>query len=91
MFGKKKPTIFDENQDKALKAQGKNLAVLIKNNDYFIKTLKNQWSWINQLKQRVATLEATLLKVQQKDAQFAKMFAAMSAVSQQATEEVKQS
>lgn len=84
LFGKK-PTIFDEQQDKALKALVKNQAILIKNNDYFVKTDKDKWAWINKLESdnktllnRVATLESQIVAMQQIDADFKAKFAAFA-------------
>jgi len=48
VFGKKE-SIFDADQNKQLQALVKNQAVLIKNNNYFVKEGKDQWGWINKL------------------------------------------
>jgi len=72
MFGKKKPTIFDENQDKALKAMAKNQTVLITNNNQFLKDKANHWAWIVHLKKRVEALEAADAAFKKADAEFDK-------------------
>ena len=56
VFGRKKPTIFDEKQDKALKALVANQAILIKNNAGFIRDGKNYWAWIKHLEKSNKTL-----------------------------------
>lgn len=58
LFGKKKPTEFDEDQNKQLQALAKNQAILIKNNDVTVQNDKNHWAWIQHLLKRVEALEA---------------------------------
>jgi len=92
MFGKKEPTIFDKNQDRALRALTKNQSVLNKNNDYFIKDGKSQWAWIQSLKQRLDKLEQQLqqnkLADEARNQKFAQMFQGLATVSK--TEEATQ-
>lgn len=93
LWGKKKPTIFDEDQNRQLQALAKNQAILIKNNNSFLETHKNLWSWINQLKlendklrARIATLESTQAAMQQVDAEFKQKLGALASLGQTSTE-----
>lgn len=92
MFGKKKPTEFDQAQDKQLKQLMANQTVLLDNNKYWIKNDKTQWSWLKWLEKYVKKLEANnqaLLKGinnlearmaanEKKDAEQAELFATLS-------------
>lgn len=72
VFGKKKPTIFDEEQNKQLQTLVNNQAVLVKNNNTFVKENKNFWAWIQHLKKRVEALEAADKQFKKADAEFDK-------------------
>jgi len=98
MFGKSKE---DKGQDKEInniwkwiETLNKNQAVLIKNNDYFIKTGKNRWAWIRKLESdnkalhnHISTLESTIKAMKKRDEEFAKMFKGLAAVSTEAVKE----
>jgi hypothetical protein len=87
VWGKKKPTEFDQAQDKQLKQLMANQKVLINNNAHFIKQNKNLWSWINWLEKHVKTLESRMTANEKKDLEQAQLFANLSQSAKQ-TEEV---
>jgi len=72
VFGKKKPTIFDEAQNKQLQALVQNQAILIKNNNQFLKDIGNIWAWIPHFKKRIEALEKADKAFKQADAAFDK-------------------
>jgi len=79
----KKPSIFDENQDKALKALAQNQSVLIKNNSYFIETIKKLWAWQANLDARAKDLEARMTANEKRDSEQAALFANLSKTASQ--------
>lgn len=94
LFGKKEPTIFDQDQNKQLQALAKNQAVLIKNNAYFIKSGQNHWAWIKKLKadnvallNRVASLESTIQGMKETDRKMQAVIDALASIPKTETEE----
>jgi len=77
MFGKKE-SLFDKDQNKQLEQLMKNQSVLIKNNDYFIKTLKVLRENNNYLVNHVKNLEARMTTNEAKDREQAALFANLS-------------
>lgn len=95
LFGKKEPTVFDQDQNKQLQTLAKNQTVLIKNNAYFIKSGQNHWAWIQKLKadndallQRIGILESTIIAMKQTDKKFAEMFSGLASLSASKAETV---
>lgn len=85
---RKKPTEFDERQDKALnqlivnqKQIIKNQGVLIKNNDYNIAEKKKIWSWITNLDKRLKNVQASIVAMKETDKKFAQMFQGLASLS----------
>ena len=87
LFGKKKPTEFDEAQDKQLQQLMANQKVLITNNSYFIKQNKSLWSWVNWLEKHVKNLESRMTANEKKDAEQAQLFANLSRSASQTEED----
>ena len=92
LFGKK-PTIFDEQQDKQLQALVKNQSVLIQNNNHFISDERNQWSWIQKLEndnkdlsKRLATLEAAIVAMQKIDQDFKEKLSGLATITTEPVE-----
>ena len=82
---RKKPTVFDKQQDRQLQAlitnqtqMIKNQKVLIENNAYFIEQIDKLWAWIPNLDSRLKSLEARMTANEAKDAEQAKWFADLS-------------
>ena len=90
MFGKKKPTEFDEAQDKQLKQLMANQKVLISNNAYFIEQNKKLWSWITNLNTRDKSLEARMSANEKKDMEQAELFANLSRSATKTEEETSE-
>ena len=72
VFGKKKPTIFDEDQNKQLQALANNQAILIKNNNSFLKDNQIYWKWIQHLQKNNEALLKRIQALEQADVNFKK-------------------
>lgn len=83
MWGKKKPTIFDQAQDQQLKTLIKNQQIMIENQNYLLKDRKVVWSWLKWLEKHVKDLEARMTANEQKDVEQAALFANLSRTATQ--------
>jgi len=75
LFGKDKPTQFDEDQNKALKQHSEWLKILAENNNSFIKTHKDLWAWITKLKGDNEVLLKRVLALEAEDKRFKQQLA----------------
>jgi len=88
MFGKKE-SLFDQDQNKQLEQLMKNQTILIKNNSYFINTIKvlteNNTYLINHVKSLETRMSANELKDQEQAALFANLSQSASQTKEEST------